>query len=167
MTLTIWPDIGRHLKFKMAAPKPEVEITFEQKELVLMAYIFGSRCRPMSYPSRAWSKMWNSRWNRVEIYFSSKVISTSGFDGRNFKFRMSTDVWPCRECHIRVGHVQNVVVAVETALPSPDPFKSYFCFYFPHVFSSVSLSRHFGTSGQSKREAMTSYCIAFITVIVV
>ena len=44
------------------------------------------------------------------------------------------------------------------------PFKSYLCFYFPHVDFRV-LSRHFGTSGQSKREAMTSSCRAFIQVI--
>ena len=63
------------------------------------------RCRAMSaasYSGRAWSKMWGSRWNRVEICFRSKVISTSGlhfrFRGRHLSFR-------CRPMSNNVGSV--------------------------------------------------------------
>ena len=33
MALPTWLDIGSHSELKMAAVKPEVEITFERKEL--------------------------------------------------------------------------------------------------------------------------------------
>ena len=62
------------------------------------------------------------------------------------------------------GVVDNVGVAVETASPSFSSKVIFACLYFPHVDFRV-LSRHFGTSGQSKREAMTSYCRALIQVI--
>ncbi len=62
------------------------------------------------------------------------------------------------------GVVGNVGVAVGTASPSPSVHKSYLCFSLPHVDFRM-LSRHVGTSGQSKRGAMTSSCRAFIQVI--
>ena len=43
--------------------------------------------------SRAWSKMWGSRWNRVEIYFRTKVISTFGFGNRHFEFSNTSNSW--------------------------------------------------------------------------
>ena len=78
-------------------------------------------------------KCGGSRWNRVEIYFRSKVISTSGFGGRHFEFQMSADVGPCRQCHICVGRgKKNVGVAVGIASPSLYifPFNRYFHFRF-------------------------------------
>ena len=58
------------------------------------------------------------------------------------------------------GVVENVGVALKPRRHLL-PFKSYLGLYFPHVDFRV-LSRHFGTSGQSKREAMTSSCTAVI-----
>ena len=41
MALATLRDIGRHMEFKMAATKPEVEIAFERKEL-------AERCQRLS-----------------------------------------------------------------------------------------------------------------------
>jgi hypothetical protein len=71
-----------------------------------MADILGSRCRPISgYVGSVISESGvfengGSRWKRVEIYFGSKVIFTSGFGGSQFESEMSADVGPCRQCHI-------------------------------------------------------------------
>ncbi len=46
------------------------------------------------------------------------MISTSGFGGRHFQFRMSSDVGPCRHSISVSGVVENVGVAVEIASPS-------------------------------------------------
>ena len=134
-----------------------------------MADIFGSRCRPMSavsYPGRAWSKMWYSvysHWNRVEIHFRSKVISSL-----LAVLVAASLIFGCRPM---LGHVisaisesavlENVEVAVETTSPSPSVQKLSLLLFFACHFRV--LSRHFCTSGQSKRE--TSSCKAFIQVI--
>ena len=61
------------------------------------------------------------------------------------------------------GVVENVRVAVGTASPSPSVQKLSLLLVSTCHFRV--LSRHFGTSGQPKREAMTSSCRAFIQVI--
>jgi hypothetical protein len=51
-------------------------------------------------------KYMDSRLNRLESFFRSKVISTFGFYGRHCGFPMSDDIGLCRQCHIWGGHVR-------------------------------------------------------------
>jgi len=63
--------------------------------------------------------MWGSRFSRVEIYFRSKVISTSGFGGHHFEFQLSADVGSSRQCIISESVVlENMGVAVGIASTS-------------------------------------------------
>ena len=80
------------------------------------------QCRRRHIPVGHRRKCGGSRWNRVEICFRSKVISTSGF---HFRFRGRHLRFPCRPMSGNVGGVifrsgiaENVGVAVGIASKS-------------------------------------------------
>jgi hypothetical protein len=59
-------------------------------------------------------KCWGSRWNRFASSYRSTVISTSGFRGLHFEFRMSANVVQCVGSVIsELSMVENVGMAVE------------------------------------------------------
>jgi len=63
-------------------------------------------------------KCGGSLWNRVAIFFRSKVIFTSGFASSPFWFPMSADVGPCRQRHNWVGNGRQCGGSRWTASPS-------------------------------------------------
>ena len=125
--------------------KPEVEITFERKELVFVADIFGSRCRPMSgHVGSVISELGMVENVGVAALTASKSISVQKL------FLLPVLVaailnFGCRPVSGHVvssisesGVVENVGVALGTASPSPSVQKlSLPLFFHMSIFEAA------------------------------
>ena len=92
---------------------------------------------------------------------NSRVISTSGFRGRHFGFRMSADVGQCRRWHVWVGHSRkcggsrwNLICSCNTSRDN-----SYLR-WFPSIFRFSS--RHIGFLEGVKYGLKAPSCSQFI-----
>ena len=153
--------------------RPPKSFSFQKLFLlsVLVAVILNFRCRPISgHVGSVIYELGMAESVGVAASTASKSISVQKLfllpvlmaAILNFGCRPVSD--HVLSATSESGVVDNVGVAVETASPSFSSKVIFACLYFPHVDFRV-LSRHFGTSGQSKREAMTSSCRAFIQAI--